>query len=240
VLFFLSGTPLVRAQVTITITATANSTAEGYTATNPYTFVFTSGPSFANTTSSIFDATLQGYGEEVSSTDDQLWSSISGTGLNGSYVRPANSIGDTSSQLHAGQIDDPFYYLQIKAVAEVSDIGNTTLNDTAVNFILVYADGGTLPAFAFPEAYVDPIAYFASYNGTYTGFNTGPSYADQVFVYYSHSAGLVQFNITSITISATSAVPEPAICAALLGAGALGIVLGFRRRSRAPGPQSAG
>lgn len=230
-LLALVGTPLVRAQVIISVTATANSTSQGYIATNPYTFIFTTGATFANNPNSFFGATDQEYREDSISTDDQLWSSISGTGLGGSYVRPAGHPDDPSSTLRAA-IAGPNYFIQLHAIAEgfvTQHIGKTTLSGSAINGIYAVADVGTLPPFAFPETHVNPNTYFAPYYGTYAGFGTSePSNADVVTIEFNNHVSFLTFSITSITISA---IPEAATYAALLGASALGLVIVRRRRT---------
>ena len=227
-LLSLAATPVVHAQVTISVTATATTSGFGYTATNPYTFIFTTGATYANNPNSTFGPYNQDYREEDTTTDDQLWSSISGTGLGGAYVRPALNVEDPTSKLEAA-IAGLTYFLQLFAVADSTVIGNTTKSGSAINGIYVIADKANLPSFAFPESHVNPSTYFAAYYGTYTGFSSADSSnADVINLDFNNHGNSMQFNITSITISG---IPEPSTYGALLGVAALGLAEVRRRRS---------
>lgn len=226
-LVFLAAAPLVTAQVTFTITATANSSVQGYTLGNSYTFIFTSttGSDFSSTSNSSFDAGAHEYSEELTS-DQQLWEAISGTGLGGSFVRPTGNASDPNSNV--GSYGSGPQVFQLRAGTNrlsTLDIGMTTLTGGLVSKVQVDADEGTLPTFAYPGSYSSLESYYSGYGGVYGGFLAGD---DIVRLYDTSNAVFLSFDLISLQISA---VPEPATFAALLGLGALGLVVLRRRRA---------
>lgn len=218
------------AQIVFTVTGTANSTANGYTSGQSYTFVFTSANSFANTDYSAFDSEGQKYTEETV-TDPQMWTSIGGTGLAGSYVRPIADTDDAYSYL---QTTVNHNQLDILAGADTStSIGLQTLGGTSIAIVRAWMSGTELPTFAAPAAYAEPFnattGYWAGYTGTYSGF-TGPY--NKIAVYsLAYQTTYMEFTPTSLTISAVGAVPEPSTYAAFAGLAAFGLVLLRRRRA---------
>lgn len=221
----LASATLLRAQVTVTVNATANATGEGYTLGNSYTFIFTTGASFASNPSSSFTSTVQNYFEHSATTDNQLWSSISGTGLGGAFIRPVGDPEDPHSILRAGFTGTDFYFQATAETEQIvsQNIGLTTLASTAMASIHTIVIAGNLPSFAFPATYVNPNSYFATYNGTYSGFST-------IILEIENTSNflIASFSVTSLTISA---IPEPSTYAAIFGAAALGFVA-YRRRQK--------
>lgn len=213
------------AQVIFTVTATANSTTENYTSGNSYTFIFTMG-NFTTLGNSGFSASNQFY-QEVNTSDDQLWSSLAGSGLLGSFIRPTGNASDPYSWAKASIPPSTPLGNSITLTAatdriSTQHIGVTTLQGTALSRVEVFVDNGGLPSFSTGAA-VSPAAFFSSYTGTYTGFSGGN---DLVELYSTSNTVLVSFTPTSLTISA---VPEPSAYATLAGLGALGLAL-IRRR----------
>ena len=218
-----------RAQVTITVTATATSSATGagYTLGQSYTFAFTTGPSFSTTPVSYFVAGQNNWGEEEA-TDNQLFAAVSGTGLTGTFARPASFYG-------------PYSYLWIRP-ANVSlfagnddsaAVGLFTPNATGIR--AVHANGiilGDGPDFAFAQTHTQPNAYFSAYAGTYTATSGTVILHDQNFTIIGN------FDATSVTISSASAIPEPSTYAALAGAAVLGLAVWRRQRRSLPAAPS--
>jgi hypothetical protein len=210
------------AQVIFTLTATANDNNLGYVMGNTYTFVLTTGSSFGNTASSTFNSTRNFWSEEVN-TDDQLWSSIGGTGLSASYIRPSEDSGATSSSL---KIDSPrSFLLGAGSNAFLGEIGVKAPNGSTLGGIefTITSDTGT---FDFSSAYTQPNTYFGGVNGTYTPVTAGWG---RVYLPNVVSGSQAEFTFTSLTISGGAAVPEPAAYAALAGLAALGLALVRRR-----------
>src|SRR4051812_33323941 len=105
--FFLSlaalstGALCARAQLVFTATGTATSTAGGYTSGQSYTFVYTIGSSFANNADSTFTGQQKSWGEEFT-TEEQLFTAITGSGVLGTFTRPVATSFDPASQLFVG------------------------------------------------------------------------------------------------------------------------------------------
>jgi hypothetical protein len=207
-------------QIVITVTGTAKTTAAGYTINNAYTFTFTSATSFVTNGDSSF-GTTSNYWAEEDNTESQIWSSVSGGNLTGSYARPSGT--NTSSFLQVS--DSPALSFGV-GVDDLSNanIGLVTPNTTLLGTIIVTLTGGTLPTFTYPNSFSNPVSYFAGFNGTYNGFDS----ADVLTLKSTSNSSLVAFAVTSVTINA-AAVPEPAANTAALAAVAL-ITVAFRRR----------
>jgi hypothetical protein len=214
------------AQVVFSVTATANSTAQGYTSGQAYTFSFTSVGSYAVPTSSYTIATDRFYVAEELTTDPQLWSSLSGSGLLGSFVRPVSTLNAPFSFIdwdNRTVLSNP-HDLNLGAETDSTDtLGVTTLTGTAVRLFDVSLVGVTNYTLPTPPTYVDPVAYSQGYAGTYAvGGGSQVSLADV------NGTQLMSFAVSSLTISA---VPEPATTVAVLGFAALALAW-TRRRAR--------
>lgn len=221
--------PPLTAQVVFTVTATAASSAQGYTSGNTYTFIFTSttGSNFASSSNSTFDTGAHEYSEELTS-DDQLWSTLSGTGLAGTFVRPTGNVNDPMSNV--GSFGSSPQVFQLRAGTNrfsTLDIGMTTLSGGQLSRVQIDADGGTLPTFAYPGSYTTLESYYSSYSGTYGGFQAG---TDIVRLYDTSNSLYLSFDLISLQISA---VPEPSTYAAFAGLASIGLVVILRRRKSA-------
>lgn len=76
--------------MTFTVTATADSTGNGYTASDSYTFIFTANSNFATGPNNFYNASQNRWGEGADSIpEDELWTSVSGTGVSGTYSHPS-------------------------------------------------------------------------------------------------------------------------------------------------------
>lgn len=191
----------VQAQLQFSVTATAGGSSFGYLEGESYTFNFLSFPSYPDTPSSSFDPET-GYVQWVENgiADPQMWDSLFGTGLTGSYIYmqdisdfPYAAINAVGNGLGAAAYNDP------------SDIGLMTLDGTPLLGVAFSAAGGDLPAFATLAAYQDPVAYFASYAGTYSPTSGGIS--------LSTSGTTLNFTTNSVTVTT---VPEPSAWALML------------------------
>ncbi len=222
------------AQIVFTVTATANSdaVAGGYTQGQSYTFIFTSAASFANTGSSTYTSVANSWSEENVS-DGQMWTSIGGTGVNGTFVRPTvNSI-------------DPYSYaypsaewglgLGVGSDSNTNLIGLSTLSNQSFKYLSVSSmRGGTMPAFTesdFTASYVEPFnsttGFFATKGfGSFTGLTNGT-----VEIGMPNDSAFYTFAVTGLSVGTVSAVPEPSTYAALAGLAAFGLVLLRRRRA---------
>lgn len=212
------------AQTVFTVSATASATTNNYNSGSSYTFVFTlgSGSTFGGARTS--DRTSF---QDETTADNQLWTSVGGTGLLGTYVRAVGAPGDPFNIAEVGLnptfTDRGLYLVAGSDQFPNPSIGVTTLSGTGISYFTVSVDDTALPSWTMAPSGTAPSTYFAGYAGTYTGFSGG---TDLVKIYNTAGAEVVSFNVTSVTISA---VPEPSTYAAMLGLAALGFV-GWRRR----------
>jgi len=209
-----------QAQITFTVTATANATSFGYTAGSPYTFTFTTPSSYSNTASSRFTPWYDAWREGVSA-EPQLWTSVGGTAVLGSFGRPSKPTSFVDAYANGA--------LSLTAGNDASSgtIGLRTPNSgTAnINWIQVQLNAG-LPSFAALGSYGEPVSYFQSYVGTYNVSGGGG-----ITMWDNNNSPGINFTPTALSI--TSAVPEPSTYAALAGLGAFAVAAYRRRRQRA-------
>lgn len=210
-------------QVWFTVTATANDNNLGYGLGQSYNFAFTTGSSFANTSSSSFLAGTRNLWSEEVTSDDQLWASIGGSGLGGSFVRPTSLSTDPSSAVRINSPNE--LLLAVGTNAFGGTIGLTTPNGSAINGIefLVTLDSAT---FVFPGAHTEPNSYFSNYYGTYSSVTP---FVARIFGPAVFSGSQAEFAITSVTIG-SAAIPEPSTYALILGLLTLGFAATRCRR----------
>lgn len=227
------------AQITFTFTATADATGEGYTSGDPYTFTFTLG-NFTNLSGSYPSWSRENktrYQEETTD-DDQLWASVGGSGLGGSFVRPTEDPEDPFSfiqtEIPLNNVDLYNNAIGLQAGTDgngTQTVGLTTLSGTSLYRIAAYLEDAALPDWPMDQGdptETTPYDYFSAYIGkTYTAGDTDGNYR-QVGLYGEDT--YFTFTITSLTIG--GAVPEPSTYAALFGVAALGVAV-WRRRKRA-------
>lgn len=220
------------AQITFTFTATADADGRGYTKDQPYTFTFTLG-TFTNLSDSFSRSSFTQYREETTNYD-QLWASVGGSGLGGSFVRPTGDSQDPYSLLQAIA---PGNNNAIRLIASTEGyatktVGLTALSGNSLSGISAYLEDAALPAWPMGQGEPTPTTpydYFSVYAGnTYTGFTSGSE--DKIWLVGAAPYFSISFTITSLTIG--SAVPEPSTYAALFGVAALGVAV-WRRRKRA-------
>lgn len=216
---------LASAQIVFTVQATANSTALGYTAGQSATFTFTLRDFGA--TPAVGSAPGDRYfWTEETLTQPEIFSSVSGTGLAGTWSRPSASGGAPFSELTVYN-DNSF---KLYAGSDVPPTG-LTVNGSGVRVVTFYATYTGLTFSGFTNTLPNPVTYLSNYLGTYSASSTWNA---RVFDATFQNA---DFTVNSITIA--SAVPEPATYAVLAGAAALGLAL-WRRRSRPRAPLSSG
>ncbi|MDI1247936.1 MAG: PEP-CTERM sorting domain-containing protein [Lacunisphaera sp.] len=203
------------AQTVFTITATADSTGVGYTATQAYTFVITSGASFASNGNDYFNSS-ESFWAEYDTGDDQLVTSLGGTGLSGTYTRPTAIWNE---------LDVHSSYMTLRTGPDDFDgaFGVTRLDTADLHSFYTRIDSGI--SFTPSATYVEPFGpsgYFSNYTGSYSA----GGYVDLRDTAGTHT----YFTITNLSISA-AAIPEPSTYAALAGLAGLGLAMLRRRRA---------
>jgi hypothetical protein len=202
--------PIAKADaVTLKFIGTADDTMFAYTEGQAVSFTF-----------EINDATLNGevmsalfywfWMDDSYSSDVDLWSSISGTGLTGSWVRPSSADIAPYSLI---EVNEPGDALQVSASNSTVDgniglsSGGTPLKAIVINVGLPAIDGtwtGTLP---------DATDYFESLEGNHS---LSDSYTCYVCDYTA-----TQFCYFTLSKLEISTVPEPATGGCLSGLGAM-------------------
>ncbi len=213
-LFGMLAVSSASAQTVFTITATADSTGVGYTATQAYTFVFNSGASFSSNANDYFNSS-ESFWAEYTTGNDQLWTSLGGTGLSGAYSRPSPIWNE---------LDVHSSYMTLRAGPDSGTFGVTRLDAADLNVVYALINSGL--SFTPSATYVEPFGpsgYFSNYISSYSAGGT----VDIRDTVGTHT----YFTITNLSISA-AAIPEPSTYAALAGITALGLVV-LRRRHAA-------
>jgi hypothetical protein len=230
VALFLCSSLLSHAGTIFTITGTSNGTLYGgptfgttlgYTNGASYNFVFETGDSFASTSSQFSSGQNAWY--QFQNGDQQLWSSVGGSGVTGSLIPPTTS---------------PFSYLLAN-----NGTGTRTLNgglqSTAypTPSLGLYTPAGfqifalsfalhDVANFTFGGSSIQPNAYFADYYGTYAAAGT---------INFDTAAMSHSFTVTSITISGSlpdsNSVPDTSGTLGLMALSAVGLVALRRGRS---------
>lgn len=217
----------LHASVTFTISGTVSAAGLGnqlgYVTGEAVTFVFETDNGFGPYTSSYFTGSSNNWRDEII-TNDNLWASITGTGLSGSFTRPISDYNDPVSTIEVepdvGTGVDSLVRL-IASSDQSNFIGFTGPSGTQIRTIQVVAMGTY--GFGFPGTYTSLEDYFSPYEGNWSTsslssitLNDGSNYAI--------------ITVSSISI-ATTPVPEPSTYASLAGLAAL-IGAAGRRRHR--------
>lgn len=205
------------AQLIFTITGTAQSSALGYTVNDPITVVFTVNPTFSANSSSSFNSATNSWVEELTS-EAQLYTAVTGTGLLGSFQRPTLDADAPYSTL----IVDSAHNLELRASSDSGNIGLSSPSHASVYKIRAILSG--VSAFSLISGYAQPIDYFATHQGTFTSLGGALEIYQELYPYDS-----AVFTPTSLTISVT-AVPESAAHAIFAGLFALSAFIVVRRR----------
>jgi hypothetical protein len=244
------------AQTTVTITAKADNSGYmsdyaplGYTFGNSYTFTFVIPAGLAqNGNGETGYSTSSSTYRSESAAQGSFFTSISGTGLSGSYVTPTDTdrFEDLGVYSNGG---DPFMYIRAQSLA--NNLGLTLRDNTTAITGIEFQVNDPNVSFDYPGSrpdstdaednpiYVNPATYFGTYNnfGTVTGgeadshFQMNNSIIPRlVLSYIDGGTTSIDFSPISISISA-AAIPEPSTYAALAGLGALGLAVLRRRRA---------
>lgn len=220
------GALSAHAQLVFTVTGTAVGTAGGYNNGQSYTFIYTVGSSVSNPTNSSFTGQANFWGEELSS-DHQLYTAVGGSGVVGTFVRPAATSSDPFSQLIANSSTPA---LKLLAASDSSSIGLTTPDATPIKLAAVTVTSGVSVFNPISGGYTEPAAYFSTTNSFLGSY---PSAVGNIQLQTAGPGGngfatIEFFTITGFAIAGV-AIPEPSTSAALLGLGALGLAV-YRRR----------
>lgn len=209
------------AQITFTVTATAEDTAgnaaQNYTAGHAYTFVYTLTPDYP-LNHNYFPGKNNGWFEQDITTEPALFTAVGGTGVGGIFVDPVGPTGSPFSFVRTQGSS----FLGLFAGADVGNIGLTTLSGSTLTHVIASMNLGGLN-FATPVAYINPTDYFSGYLGDHE------VWGGSVGLYGDGFDGAT-FQVTGLSISNGAAIPEPSTYAALLGLGALGLAVWRRRR----------
>lgn len=211
-----------RAQITFTVTATADNTASNvaqqYVPGQAYTFVYgltAAYPQNAN----YFPGGNTDWFEKYITTEAQLFTDVRGSGVAATYIDPIETGGSPFSFVRT----PPGNFLSLFAGAEAGDIGLTTLAGTTLTHVIASMNLNG-PNFTAPANYTNPADYFTAYVGDY------PAWGGTVGLYGGGFDGAT-FQVTNVSISNASAIPEPSTYGALAGLGALGLAVWRRRKS---------
>lgn len=220
----LLGASLASAQTTFTFIGTATDSNLDYTVGQSVTFTLTTGPSFASNTFSSFNSTSNSWAEETTS-NDQLFTALSGTGLSGSLVRPTASGGDPNSSLTTQTAS-----LNFVLSADVST--NLGISQPAgllrgFSAAVGFAGSPDYNPFTASGSYSQPDSYFIAYDGDYHDVSG-------TLQLFDPSNVTAHFAISEVIIGSASAIPEPSTVAAILGGSAFTLAAWrkSRRRSR--------
>ena len=208
------------AQVTFTVTGTADTSGNGYIGGQAYDFVFTTGTNFAVNATSAFNATVNDWQEELT-TESQIWNLVSGTAVTGTYVRPVANTSDPFSRLRTYNSTPNDELLIVLNADTTTDLGLRTPGGQTIASITVSL--GNVTSFNYPGNYTDPVTFFSSFQGNYS-----PTYQSGFNVELNTGTS-IPFQVTSVAITA---VPEPSAWAALTGSMILLGTWWVRRRSR--------
>lgn len=251
------GSLAASAQATnVTITTLANNVgytsdyaALGYTFGNTYTFTFTLLPNVGpnGNGEAGFSSYYNTYRSE-SAAEGDFFSAITGTGVTGNYVVPA----DTNRFLDLGVSNNggiPMTYITVGSNS--TGLGIKMIDGTSQVTRIDFLVNDPNVSFTYPgdvddgATYIDPATFFYSnFNApgrTISGGEAGGEFQTSFGLiprfWVSYSTGLggdssVGFTPVSITMTQAAAVPEPSTYAALAGLAALGLAV-WRRRQQA-------
>lgn len=230
-LILLAVAPSAPAQITFTVTATAennlDTAAQGYVVGHAYTFVYTLTADYP-LNHNYFPGQNNDWFEQDITNEPALFTAVGGTGLGGTFIDPVGPKGSPFSFVRTSGAN----FLGLYAGADAGDIGVTTPAGTTLTHVIASMNLAEIN-FAAPADYTNPATYFAAYIGEY------PAWGGTVGLYGGGFDGAT-FQVTGVSIGNggglndggnTTAIPEPSVYAALFGLGALGLVA-WRRKKR--------
>jgi hypothetical protein len=221
-LLALAAAGSLQAQTRFTFTGTVSQTAtQGITVGTPVTFsLVTSG----NPSATLDTSSGPAYYIDYELTDVDLFQSITGTNITGSWVRP--TLDGDYSEIAVNPAFNEFYgYLDILNPPRSEDY--TSLSFSGIAMTSIYFSIIVDQTLASLPAQFDYDTVWSNYYGTYT-INTQFTR----FEFGTVDGFSTDFAITSLTIEAATPVPEPSTYGIALGALALGIAA-VRRRKKA-------
>jgi hypothetical protein len=177
-----------------------------------------------------------GWTDYNSTPSPNLWSYVTGTGVDGTYAPPLLTgitvEYGTSSNLVLGN-NDPGELL-INMGASIVEPTGLTINGLPFFQLTIGRLAGANFADVSAGPLPDPTVYFSDYLGTYVqsvdSLAGGTIRAGDITVNGGADAPAVNFLVTSFSI--TTAIPEPATDGVLAGLGVLGLVMVLRRKKR--------
>lgn len=209
-------------QVSITFSGTASNNALGYTIGQECSFTYV--VSTADLSGSVDAGNSYTWSDEISFLDNDLWESISGSGLTGTWTRPSSGFDDPLSSLAANDLQNTATCFA--SSDNSSPLGLIANEEHTIGYIVMHVTTSIFDGRITEADLPDATVFWSSMVGSYAVTNYGlvscyvatVSYSDQAF-----------FNITNMTITA---VPEPADYGVMAGAGAIGLAFFARRRQR--------
>lgn len=225
----LAAALVAQGQVVFTINATPTSNALGYVTTQSYNFSFTlntaADAGFGPRNPGSATANSNYTWRQEWNDDAEVWTSVAGDGLAGTWVEPSagvnpNQSADPFSELIASTSSPA---LKLFGGADVSNVGLTAAG-SPVKWIWFSANYTGLTFTNITSTLTDPNSYFADFTGDYAASSTTTGWIHA-------SGGDAFFTINSLSVTASvSAIPEPSTYAAWAGLGALGFAA-WRRRT---------
>jgi hypothetical protein len=211
------GATAARAQILFTVSGTATSDDHGYTADQAYTVSFLLNPAFdgqSGANSAGFDGTFVAWYQSDPGLSS-VFTDVSGSAVHGTYGSSPGS--DPDSLLNMWNSDNNNAVSLIQKNGTDVPLGLQTLDDAAdIVAVQTVLQAGFAASAVFPVSYVDPTTYWGDFLGTHSVSGTMQFFG-------AGNAGLMTFNVTDLTVTDLSAVPEPSSYAALAGLAVLGL-----------------
>jgi len=220
-LVLLASALTAAAQITFTVTATADNTVgdarQNYVAGQAYTFVYTLTTDYPQN-HNYFPGQDNAWFEKDITAEPALFTAVGGSGTGGAYTDPIRTSGSPFSFVCTSNSN----FMELYAGADAGNIGLTTLAGAPLTHMIANMNLAGIN-FANLANYTNPANYFSAYLGSYH------AWGGTVGLYGGSFDGAT-FQVTNVIISNGPAIPEPATCAAILGLGALGLVAWRRQR----------